>query len=98
MSRDELVAAYGKGAVSRRAFIRGLVASGVSLSAATAYSVALRPSEAAAQSGRSLRPSEPVLGDYYAVDRRIRGVHDRRIRRGRRSNQGQNDRSIRGRS
>jgi hypothetical protein len=49
MSREELVGAYVHGAVSRRVFIRGLVALGVSAGAAVAYADVLT-SSAVAQS------------------------------------------------
>jgi hypothetical protein len=45
MSRQDLVDAYVSGQVGRRAFVRGLVALGVSASAAAAYADALKPSE-----------------------------------------------------
>jgi hypothetical protein len=48
--REQLVDAYLRGEISRRRFIRGLVAAGVSLGAATAYSY-LVPSRAAAAGG-----------------------------------------------
>lgn len=41
MSEEELVGAYAAGSVSRRVFIRGLVAMGVSAGAAIAYADAL---------------------------------------------------------
>lgn len=37
MSREELVSAYLNGEISRRAFVRRLVASGISVTAAAAY-------------------------------------------------------------
>jgi hypothetical protein len=46
MSRQELVDAYVSGQIGRRAFVRGLVALGVSAGAATAYAAALNPVEA----------------------------------------------------
>lgn len=47
MSREELVSAYLDGNVSRRTFVRRLVASGVSLTAALVY-VQLQPERARA--------------------------------------------------
>ncbi|HVM11633.1 MAG TPA: hypothetical protein VM638_04035 [Actinomycetota bacterium] len=49
MSRDELVEAYVQGRVTRRVFIRRLVAGGVSLSAAVVYSQLLGSQAPAAQ-------------------------------------------------
>jgi hypothetical protein len=51
MSRDELVNAYIEGSVSRRTFIRRLVAAGVSLGAAVSYAHLLSPTRAGAQTG-----------------------------------------------
>jgi hypothetical protein len=48
MSESELVAAYTRGDFSRRTFIRKLVAGGLSLGAAVAYSHALSPEPARA--------------------------------------------------
>ena len=48
MSQEELVQAYVQGGISRRTFIRRLVATGVTLSAAIAYTHALRPAPARA--------------------------------------------------
>lgn len=48
MSQEELVQAYLQGNVSRRTFIRRLVAMGITLSAAVAYTHALRPALARA--------------------------------------------------
>jgi hypothetical protein len=50
MSREELVSAYLAGGVSRRTFIRRLVAGGVSLGAAVSYAHLLAPGRASAQS------------------------------------------------
>jgi hypothetical protein len=49
MSRRDLVDGYLAGNVGRREFIRGLVALGMSASAATAYAVALSSEAAAAK-------------------------------------------------
>jgi hypothetical protein len=46
VSRQDLVQAYVSGQIGRRAFVRGLVALGVSTSAAAAYAAALDPVEA----------------------------------------------------
>lgn len=46
MPRLELIDRYVAGRIGRREFIRGLVALGVSMSAATAHAVALRPAAA----------------------------------------------------
>lgn len=48
MSQEQLVEGYLSGDISRRTFIRRLVASGVTLSAAIAYTHALRPAPARA--------------------------------------------------
>jgi len=47
MSRHELVDAYISGTITRRAFVRGLTALGVSAGVAASYAVALRPVAAA---------------------------------------------------
>lgn len=57
MSTDELVNAYIEGGVSRRTFIRRLVAAGVSVGAAASYAHLLAPGRASAQS---------VSPDFYA--------------------------------
>src|SRR5437867_12764425 len=44
MSKDELTSAYSAGQISRRAFIRGLMAVGVTAGAAVAYAETLAPS------------------------------------------------------
>jgi hypothetical protein len=54
MSRHQLVDAYVSGQIGRRAFVRGLVALGMSASAAAAYAAALNPAEAA-----------PIDDDFY---------------------------------
>jgi hypothetical protein len=43
MSDEDLVDAYRQGRITRRVFVRHLMAGGISLAAAFAYSVALRP-------------------------------------------------------
>lgn len=47
MSQGELVTAYASGRLSRRSFISGLTALGVSASAATAYATVLHPAQSA---------------------------------------------------
>ena len=76
MGKEELVASYLKGAISRRTFIRGLVAVGVSFGAAVTYSTALGPAAGAAPTGEG--PFYPGArhdfyvgggggGDFYGV-------------------------------
>ena len=48
MSEQELIGAYTSGKISRRIFVRGLVAAGVSAAAAAAYAANLQPAQAAA--------------------------------------------------
>jgi hypothetical protein len=48
MSKQELVDAYVEGRISRKVFIRRLVAAGVTLTAAGTYAAALRPGRASA--------------------------------------------------
>ena len=48
MSEEDLVKAYVEGRVSRRVFVRRLVAGGLSVSAAIIYGEVLRPGHAAA--------------------------------------------------
>jgi len=54
MSREQLVDAYLRGEISRRAFIRRLVAAGVSVGAAVAYSYLMPQRTAAAPGSYSL--------------------------------------------
>ncbi len=56
MSRDELVNRYLDGQISRRVFIRKLVASGVSVFAALSYAEVLKAA-----------PAYAVLGDFYIL-------------------------------
>jgi hypothetical protein len=56
MSDEELIDRYTQGAVSRRVFVRRLVAGGLALGAALAYSDALAPGLAAASPSRPERP------------------------------------------
>ena len=74
MPDEQLVHAYLRGDVSRRTFIRRLVAAGLSLSAAIAYTHALRPALAAANhGGQDIYPppgtvtQDPQLGADHAV-------------------------------
>jgi len=46
MSKRELIDAYLSGAITRRSFVQGLTALGLSASAAGAYAIALRPATA----------------------------------------------------
>ena len=48
MSKSDLIDAYLSGAITRRSFVQGLTALGVSASTAAAYAVALRPATAQA--------------------------------------------------
>jgi hypothetical protein len=61
VSREELVQAYIEGGLSRRAFIRRLVAAGVSVGAAASYAHLLAPPEAAADAQVSLDDHYPEL-------------------------------------
>jgi hypothetical protein len=70
MSRDELVAAYTEGAISRRTFIRRLVGMGVTLGAAVTYASVLSPTVAAAQTDphdalHKQRDQSDLQRDYY---------------------------------
>lgn len=74
MPDEQLVHAYLRGDVSRRTFVRRLVAAGLSLSAAVAYTHALRPGLAAASHGpANIYPppgavtQDPQLGPDSAV-------------------------------
>ena len=59
MSEEQLVDAYLRGEVSRRTFIRRLVAAGLTLSAAVAYTHALKPGTAEADDA----PGHPFYDD-----------------------------------
>jgi hypothetical protein len=61
VSREDLVALYASGNLSRRAFIRRLVAAGVSFGAAVSYAHLLEGSPQARAAGRA-------LGDGYGLD------------------------------
>ena len=62
MSRNELVDAYTRGQIGRRQFIKGMVATGASLVAATAYADKLRA--APSQGSVGPRPAR-FVGDVY---------------------------------
>lgn len=53
MSEDELVEAYAKGRISRRVFVRQLVAGGASVATALLYSRALEPASAMSARGQA---------------------------------------------
>ena len=59
MSQGDLLDAYLGGEISRRIFIRRLVATGMSLSAAAAYAYVLNPSQPRAQGDLK------AIGDFY---------------------------------
>lgn len=61
MSQEQLVEAYLEGRIGRRTFIRRLVAAGVSLSAAVAYTHLLQPAAARAEHTPNLYESPAVL-------------------------------------
>lgn len=61
MSQEQLVEAYIEGRIGRRTFIRRLVAAGVSLSAAVAYTHLLQPAPARAAHTPNLYESPAVL-------------------------------------
>jgi hypothetical protein len=58
MSRNELLEAYVAGKIGRRGFIQGLVALGVSMSAATAHAAALRPAAATGKDDYYNKPTD----------------------------------------
>jgi hypothetical protein len=60
VSKDELVSAYVQGRISRRMFVRGLIAAGVSVTAAIAYSQSL-----SAKGAPPPRRLIPGYGDQY---------------------------------
>ena len=70
MSQQDLVQSYVKGAISRRIFIRRLAATGISLSAAMAYSQLLTPEWAAA--------AEPA-NDLYTADLKQPATDQQRV-------------------
>ena len=51
MSENELIESYVHGKISRRVFIRGMMAAGASLAAALAYAETIAPSAHAGDSG-----------------------------------------------
>jgi hypothetical protein len=61
MSKEELVGTYLAGRISRRMFVRGLVATGVSVGAALTYAEVL----AGAISGPSPRAQQVALYAHY---------------------------------
>jgi hypothetical protein len=67
MSEPELIEAYVNGGISRRVFIRGLIATGASLAVALAYAETIAPSAAAeTDSGYADgRPPPPGFGEGY---------------------------------
>jgi hypothetical protein len=65
LSREELVSGYAAGRLSRRVFIRGLVALGVSGGAALAYADALGASPAPRPAGRGATADLYPPGDLY---------------------------------
>ena len=58
MSEEELVDAYSKGMISRRTFVRRLVAGGVSLVAAVTYADVLSPASAIASPAKGSEGKE----------------------------------------
>lgn len=81
MSSEDLVSAYVDGQISRRAFVRRLVAGGVSLGAATSYSYLLT-SERAAAAGDDFefysRDDCEFVNDFYGPDGKARILGKRR--------------------
>jgi hypothetical protein len=69
MSREELVSAYAAGSISRRVFIRRLVAAGVSVGAAASYAHLLSPARAAASPGSSSKSKAAARGATNATTR-----------------------------
>jgi hypothetical protein len=71
MSKDELVTLYLAGRLSRRTFIRGLIATGVSMSAAVTYATVLSagaeadPKGAPGGQGRGGQPDDLYGPDFY---------------------------------
>jgi hypothetical protein len=61
VSREELVAAFLEGRVSRRTLIRRLVAGGVSVGAAVSYAHLLKPERASAVAGAGLDDLYPLV-------------------------------------
>ena len=76
MSRQELVDAYVEGGVSRRSFVRRLVASGVSIGAAVSYAEVLAPAAASAAPRHARRAKAD--DQYPLVSMKIlsRDIHD----------------------
>jgi hypothetical protein len=66
MSKEELLTAYAEGAISRRNFVRRLVATGVSAGAAVSYAQLLAPpAEAGARRGGGTLP--PGISEHYPL-------------------------------
>jgi hypothetical protein len=66
MSREELVTAYTAGTVSRRVFIRRLVAAGVSVGAAASYAHLLAPERASAAKATARGAADATTrADFY---------------------------------
>jgi hypothetical protein len=75
MSSEELVNAYLEGGVSRRAFIRRLVAGGISLGAAVSYAHLLSPDRSQAASAHAARDFYTPAGiDVQILSRDISRV------------------------
>lgn len=64
MSQEELIGAFVEGQISRRTFVRRLVAAGVSLSAASSYAYLISAERAQAAEG-SFDFYSPEVCDYY---------------------------------
>jgi hypothetical protein len=81
MSREELVSAYLEGGMSRRTFIKRLVAAGTSVGAAVSYAHLLAP-EARAASGRDgdgIDHYEPEIQVAIATDRIDKVIQSRKL-------------------
>lgn len=74
MSRDELVQAYVEGGLSRRTFIRRLVAAGVSFGAAVSYAHLLDPGRAYGQARNPTDFHTPPQPTVDVNSRNIRAV------------------------
>jgi hypothetical protein len=61
MSKEELLTAYAEGSISRRMFVRRLVASGVAAGTAVSYAQLLAPTEASARGGGNADDHYPLL-------------------------------------
>jgi hypothetical protein len=76
MSRQELVESYLEGGVSRRSFVRRLVASGVSIGAAASYAEVLAPATATAAPRRARRAKIDDLYPLVTMKITTRDIHD----------------------